>query len=177
MPSGKSKWKGIWEVVLNGPYIPKSIVDGVEVEKPYFNWTAEENRRAQFDIKARNIISFAVVLDEFYRISICKTAQEMWEVLRVTHEGIDDVKRVRKNTLIQEYEMFRIQSRESISDVQKRFTHIVLATKGDSYLRVTKSHANVDGYMNILPTLKTSLKFKFANYNAYCMVSSKRAVN
>ncbi|XP_052724697.1 uncharacterized protein LOC128194073 [Vigna angularis] len=49
----------------------------------------------------------------------------MWEVLRVTHEGTDDVKRARKNTLIQEYEMFRMQPGEPISDVQKRFTHIV----------------------------------------------------
>ncbi|XP_052732843.1 uncharacterized protein LOC128196334 isoform X2 [Vigna angularis] len=51
--------------------------------------------------------------------------EEMWEVLRVTHEGTDDVKRARKNTLIQEYEMFRMQPGEPISDVQKRFTHIV----------------------------------------------------
>lgn len=49
----------------------------------------------------------------------------MWEVLKVTHEDTDDVKRVRKNTLIQEYEMFRMQPIELIPDVQKRFTHIV----------------------------------------------------
>ncbi|XP_014522211.1 uncharacterized protein LOC106778738 [Vigna radiata var. radiata] len=49
----------------------------------------------------------------------------MWEVLQVTHEGTDDVKRAKKNTLIQEYEMFRMQQGETIADVQKRFTHIV----------------------------------------------------
>jgi len=49
----------------------------------------------------------------------------MWEILRVTHEGTDDVKRARKNSLIQEYEMFRMQQVETIYDVQKRFTHIV----------------------------------------------------
>ncbi|WVZ17702.1 hypothetical protein V8G54_010684 [Vigna mungo] len=105
--------RGIWESVQN------------EVEKPFFNWTTEENRRAQFDIKVRNIISSVVVLDEFYRISVCKTAHEMWEVLRVTHEGTEDVKRARKNTFIQEYEMFIMQPGETIYDVQKRFTHIV----------------------------------------------------
>jgi len=45
--------------------------------------------------------------------------------LEVTHEGTNEVKRARKNTLIQEYEMFRMKSGESICDVQKRFTHIV----------------------------------------------------
>jgi len=45
--------------------------------------------------------------------------KEMWEVLEVTHEGTDDVKRSRKHSLIQEYELFRMQSKESIADVQK----------------------------------------------------------
>jgi len=35
------------------------------------------------------------------------------------------VKRARKHDLIQEYEMFRMLKGETISDVQKRFTHIV----------------------------------------------------
>ena len=50
----------------------------------------------------------------------------MWDVLEVTHESTNEVKRARKNTLIQEYEMFRMKSGESICDVQKRFTHIVV---------------------------------------------------
>jgi len=49
----------------------------------------------------------------------------MWEVLEVTHEGTNDVKRARKHALIQEYVLFKMQQGESIADVQKRFTHIV----------------------------------------------------
>jgi len=64
-------------------------------------------------------------MDEFFRVSQCNSAKEMWEVLEVTHEGTNDVKLWRKHSLIQEYELFRMQSEESISDVQKRFTHIV----------------------------------------------------
>ena len=45
--------------------------------------------------------------------------------MEVTHDGTEDVKRSRKHSLIQEYELFRMQSEESIADVQKRFTHIV----------------------------------------------------
>jgi len=48
----------------------------------------------------------------------------MSEILRVTHEGTDTIKRARKNLLIQEYEMFRKQG-ETIYDVQKRFMYIV----------------------------------------------------
>jgi len=49
----------------------------------------------------------------------------MWNTLEVTHEGTNDVKRAGKHTLIQEYEMFRMLKRESIAEVQKRFTHII----------------------------------------------------
>jgi len=49
----------------------------------------------------------------------------MWDVLEVTHEGMNEVKRARKNAFIQEYELFKMQKGESIVKVQKRFTHIV----------------------------------------------------
>jgi len=109
---------------LNGPFVPVNIVNDVQEPKPFAQWTADENRRAQYDVKARNIISFALTLDEFYKISVCTSAREMWEILRVTHVGTD-VKRARKNSLIQEYEMFQMQQGKTIYDVQKRFTHIV----------------------------------------------------
>ena len=58
-------------------------------------------------------------------MSQCASANEMWDTLEVTHEGINDINRTRKHTLIQEYEMFRVQKGESITNVQKRFTYIV----------------------------------------------------
>jgi len=41
----------------------------------------------------------------------------MWDILEVTHGGTNDVKRVRKNALIQEYELFKMQAGEIIADV------------------------------------------------------------
>jgi len=64
-------------------------------------------------------------MDDFFRVSQCKSAKEMWDVLEVTHEGTNEVKRARKHALIQEYELFKMQKGESIIEVQKRFTHIV----------------------------------------------------
>ena len=64
-------------------------------------------------------------LDEFFKVSQCKSAKEMWDTLEVTHEGTNEVKRARKHTLIQEYEMFRMPKGEIIAKVQKRFTHII----------------------------------------------------
>jgi len=43
----------------------------------------------------------------------------------MAREGTKDVKKARKHTLIQEYELFRMLKGETIVDVHKRFTRIV----------------------------------------------------
>ena len=117
--------QGIWDAIINGAYTPKHIVDDVQVNKPWTQWNEEKRRRAQYDCNAKNILTSSLNMDEFFRVSQCKSAKEMWEVLEVTHEGTNDVKRARKHALIQEYELFKMKQGESIADVQKRFTHIV----------------------------------------------------
>ena len=54
-----------------------------------------------------------------------KVKKEIWEMLEVTHEGIADVRRERKQTLVSKYEAFRMQNSEPILELQTRFTHIV----------------------------------------------------
>jgi len=95
------------------------------VDKPWSEWTDKEMRKAQYDCNAKNIITSSLSMGEFFRVSQCKNAKEMWDVLEVTHEGTSEVKRARKHALIQEYELFKMQKGESIAKVQKRFTHIV----------------------------------------------------
>jgi len=117
--------KGVWDAIVNGLFIPTKIVEGKTMPKDFLSWTPDDNKRAYYDVRAKNIISSILTLDEFYKVSIFQSAKEMWDVLEVTHEGTDEVKRARKDTLIQEYEMFRIKAEETIYDVQKSFTHIV----------------------------------------------------
>jgi len=115
----------IWEAVDHGPYVPMQVVKDEEVVKPRFEWSESEKKKTQYDLVAKNMITSSLTMDEFFIISQCSSAKEMWEVLEVTHEGTEDVKRSRKHSLIQEYQLFRMQPEESIVDVQKRFTHIV----------------------------------------------------
>jgi len=117
--------RGIWNAIVNGPYIPVSVVNGIFVTKPFDKLIDVENKRVQYDYVAKNIIPSALNMDEFFRVSQCSSAKEMWDILEVTNESTTDVKRARKHALIQEYELFRMQQGESIVDVQKRFTHIL----------------------------------------------------
>jgi len=43
--------------------------------------------------------------------------KEMWDILKVTHEGTTNVKRARKHALIPKYETFRMLKGETIYDV------------------------------------------------------------
>jgi len=119
-----STYKGIWESIENGPFVREVKKDDVLVDKPSSEWTKAECKKVKFDWIPKNIITSVLSCDEFFRVSQCSSAKEMWDILEVTHEGTNDVKRARKHALIQEYELFRIQKGESICDVQKRFSHI-----------------------------------------------------
>jgi len=70
-------------------------------EKPWSQWTEQERKKAQYDYIAKNIITSTLNSNEFFRVSQCGSSKEMWDTLEVTHEGMNDVKRARKHTLIQ----------------------------------------------------------------------------
>ena len=56
-----------------GPYIP-IIVDAstsTTTQKPRDKWTEEDRRRIQYNLKAKNIITSALEIDEYFRVSNC----------------------------------------------------------------------------------------------------------
>jgi hypothetical protein len=115
---------GIWKAVVDGPFIPMSVVNGVGTPKIESSWDEDDKKKVLNDKKAINILQSALIMDEFFRISQCQTAKEIWDTLVETHEGTVEVKRSRLNTLSQEYELFRMQPGESILNMQKRFVHL-----------------------------------------------------
>ena len=38
--------RGIWDAVVNGPFVHVNVVDEVQELKSFAQWTADENRRA-----------------------------------------------------------------------------------------------------------------------------------
>jgi len=49
----------------------------------------------------------------------------MWDALETLHEGTDDVKQSKIDTLVQQYELFRMEDGEIISSMQIWYTHII----------------------------------------------------
>jgi len=84
--------RGISDAITNGPFITMLEKDKDFSEKPWSQWTEFESKRAQYDCIAKNIITYALNSNEFFRVLNCAYAKEIWDILEVTHEGIIDVK-------------------------------------------------------------------------------------
>ena len=60
------------------------VVGNATIEKPREQWDEDERRRVQHNVIAKNIITSALGMDEYFRVSNCKNAKEMWNTLQVT---------------------------------------------------------------------------------------------
>ena len=80
--------------------------------------------------KTKNILTSGLSSDEFFCTTRCKSANEIWNVLEVTHEGTMDVRRTRKHNLVSEYEAIQMKNEETVLELQTRFTHIVIHLLG-----------------------------------------------
>ena len=80
---------------------------------------------AQLNAKVVNVLYYALSVNEFNRISSCATAKKIWDRLEVTHESTNQVKETKINMLVHKYELFRMESNETIIDMFTRFTNII----------------------------------------------------
>ena len=59
----------ICEVIEIGPFIPTMVVEITTIEKPREERDEDERKRVQYNLKAKNIITFALGMDEYFRVS------------------------------------------------------------------------------------------------------------
>ncbi|XP_050890738.1 uncharacterized protein LOC127096171 [Lathyrus oleraceus] len=76
-------------------------------------------------INGSNKVTMTNGVGEYYRVSHCEIAKAIWHTLEVSHEGTNEVKQVRVNTLNKEFELFRMKHGKTIFDMQKRFRHLI----------------------------------------------------
>ena len=74
--------------------------------------------------KAKNLLLTTIARSEFYLISSCETAKEIWDILCETYEGTNTIKETKMNALIQQYELFKFKTDEEVQDAFNRFTAI-----------------------------------------------------
>ena len=112
-------------------------------------WNADEREHAQLNAKSLNCFFCALKSDDYMRVSTCTSGKEIWERLCLTYEGTNEVKETRINTLLTEYELFRMLPNESITNMFTRFTKIT--TSLFSLGRFISGQENVRKILRSLP--------------------------
>ena len=83
----------------------------------YVEWSNSQKLDAASNAKAMNMLFCALDKNEFNRVSVCKSAYEIWCTFKVTHEGTNKVKQSKISMLKNQFQNFRMKQDESISDM------------------------------------------------------------
>ncbi|MQL68565.1 hypothetical protein Taro_000803 [Colocasia esculenta] len=95
-----------------------------------------------------NMMQCAIHPKEYSRVSSYKSVKEMWDKLQLIYEGISEVRETKASILVSEYEMFKMKSDQTISEMFARFMLIVNGLRG-----LGKDYSNSDLVRKILRSL------------------------
>ena len=129
--------------------MPTKIEEGEVVPKPEEEYNEDDIKKAQSNAKAINLLYCALSPTQFNRISGCDTGKKIWDMLQVIHEGIDQVKETRIDMLVHSYELFKMKSDKSISEMFTKFTDIINNLK--SLRKTYPNHKIVGKILKCLP--------------------------
>ncbi|MQL97005.1 hypothetical protein Taro_029688, partial [Colocasia esculenta] len=101
----------VWRIVEKGP---------IEVTRDEDQWTREQIKRVTLNYSTMNMLQCAIHPKEYSRISMCKSANEMWDKLELLYEGTSQVRETKANMLVSDYELFIMKSNETISEMFAR---------------------------------------------------------
>ncbi|GAV76203.1 UBN2 domain-containing protein, partial [Cephalotus follicularis] len=134
------------------PYLPTTRNEnGEQIPKPRNSYNDEDRRRVQMNTKAKHIIICAINSNDFNRVSSCISAKEIWDRLKVTYEGTNQVKEDKISMLVHDYEMFTMNENEDIESMFTRFTNIINALQA-----LDKIYSNNEMVRKILRCLPSS---------------------
>ncbi len=106
-----------WRIIEQGP-----LEISTDDAKAY---TEEDFKKLEKNAKAIKMLHYGLGPDEYNRVATLKTAKQIWDSLEVAHEGTNEVKQSKIDILVHKYELFHMDSSESIKDMFTRFTNIV----------------------------------------------------
>ena len=85
----------MWDFVMDSPYVPTKMKTWSGELKPKFRreWTKAEVKKVKINFKSINTLHCALNPTKLNKISTCKSAKEIWDKLKIIHEGTTHVKK------------------------------------------------------------------------------------
>ncbi|XP_069148130.1 MAR-binding filament-like protein 1 [Solanum lycopersicum] len=102
----------LWDIVLDGPFIPMIEENDGEktslVPKPRQNYDEADRKK----------------IEKGYKAKTCESAKEIWDCLKTTHEGTEQVKESNIDMFTSRYENFKMKERETIHEMFTKLSSI-----------------------------------------------------
>ncbi|XP_056697343.1 uncharacterized protein [Spinacia oleracea] len=116
----------VWRVIEVGDFqVTKLNSSGETVPKPVDEFDKADYEKLELNAMAVKILHCGLGPNEHNRVMGCKNAKQIWDLLQVTHEGTNEVKRSKIDLLMHQYELFTMKTSETIQDMITRFTNII----------------------------------------------------
>ncbi|XP_073057377.1 uncharacterized protein [Primulina eburnea] len=95
------------------------------LEKPRYEWTSEDKKKANLDNVAKDILYKTLDKNTFSKIKMCHTAKEIWEKLIQICEGNEETKENKLSVAMQKFENMKIKAGETMNEFDERFSSLV----------------------------------------------------
>ncbi|XP_075473286.1 uncharacterized protein LOC142504286 [Primulina tabacum] len=124
----------MWYVITDGPMrilkvnTAATITEGAPqmVEKHISEWTAEDEKKANLDNVAKDILYKTLDKNMFAKIKTCTTAKEIWEKLTQLFEGNDQTKENKLTVAIQKFDNAKMKPGETLAEFDERCSNIII---------------------------------------------------
>ncbi|XP_021719011.1 uncharacterized protein LOC110686710 [Chenopodium quinoa] len=116
----------VWRVIEVGNFeVTKTNAQNEVIPKPMSEYEKEDFDKMEINAMAVKLLHCGLGPHEHNRVMGCKNAKEIWDLLQITHEGTNEVKRSKIDLLMSKYERFEMQPKETIQEMLTRFTNII----------------------------------------------------
>lgn len=87
-----------WETLINMPFINIHQIDEEVLDKSYFLWTVEENRKFEIGFKTNKFLVTSLDDSKLFYVYNFKTAKEMWDTIEMIYRVSSSFEQEEMNT-------------------------------------------------------------------------------
>jgi flagellar biosynthesis GTPase FlhF len=127
-----AKWKHMMKAYLTGFSLElwNIVCVGFDDHEDFGNLTPRDRRNIRRNAQATSILLSALNAQEYNRVSGLEISKEIWDILYISHEGVDKVKKSKINILMAELNRFTIFDGEGPQEMFDRLMVIVGKIRG-----------------------------------------------
>jgi len=93
----------LWDIILDGPHIPTMDVKDGKITRVVPETRQQYNdadiEKIEKNYKAKKLLACGIGAEEYNKISTCESTKEIWNCLKTSHEGTEQVKQSKVNML------------------------------------------------------------------------------